>query len=160
MLILRLLFSEVSDLGSIFINALQKLLIGVIRFPAYIGAEHFCGKHSCNIGIIEFTAVTSGSQYHIRELGCFAGRFVCQKDNGSPLLMYHLRSEIHQPGIPGVGDKNSRLTCFQITGKIKHVLSMTSVIIYVRKCLSEDRDHHSRQAPWRPDLHGLMQYRR
>ena len=69
----------------------------------------------------------------------FHRQAVCQKDNRCPLLMYHLRSEIHQPGIPGVGDKNSRITCFQITGKIKHVLSMTSVIIYVRKCLSEDR---------------------
>ena len=139
MLILRFLFSEVSDLGSIFINALQKLLIGVIRFPAYIGAEHFCGKHSCNIGIIEFTAVTSGSQYHIRELGCFTGRFVCQKDNGSPLLMYHLRSEIHQPGIPGIGDKNRRIAFPQVAGKVKHVLPVASVIVYVGKRLPQDR---------------------
>ena len=139
MLILRSLFLKIPNLGGIFINALQQLLIGVVCFSAYISAEHFCGKHSCYIGIIEFTAVASGRQYHVRKLGCFTGRLVCQKDNRCPLLMYHLRSEIHQPGIPGVGDKNSRITCFQITGKIKHVLSMTSVIIYVRKCLSEDR---------------------
>ena len=44
---------------------------------------------------------------HVRKLGCFTGRLVCQKDNGCPLLMYHLSSEIHQPGIPGVGDKTA-----------------------------------------------------
>lgn len=139
MLILRSLFFKNFQSGRYIHQCAPAALIGVVCFSAYIGAEHFCGKHSCYIGIIEFTAVTSGRQYHVRKLGCFTGRLVCQKDNRCPLLMYHLRSEIHQPGILGVGDKNSRITCFQITGKIKHVLSMTSVIIYVRKCLSEDR---------------------
>ena len=139
MLILRSLFFKNFQSGRYIHQCAPAALIGVVCFSAYIGAEHFCGKHSCYIGIIEFTAVASGRQYHVRKLGCFTGRLVCQKDNRCPLLMYHLRSEIHQPGILGVGDKNSRITCFQITGKIKHVLSMTSVIIYVRKCLSEDR---------------------
>ena len=138
MLILRLLFSEVPDLGSIFIDTFQQLLVGIIRFPACICTEHLCCEHSCYIGIIEFTAVTSGSQYHIRELGCFAGRFVCQKDNGSPLLMYHLRSEIHQPGIPGIGDKNRRIAFPQVAGKVKHVLPVASVV-YVGKRLPQDR---------------------
>ena len=77
--------------------------------------------------------------FHIRELGCFAGRFVCQKDNGSPLLMYHLRSEIHQPGIPGIGDKNRRIAFPQVAGKVKHVLPVASVIVYVGKRLPQDR---------------------
>ena len=138
MLILRFLFSEVPNLGSIFINAFQQLLIGVIGFSAYISAEHFRRKHSRHIGIIKFTAVASGCQDHICKLGRLTGGLICQKDNGCSLFMYHLRSEIHQPGISGIGDKNCRIAFLKIAGKVEHILSVTSVIVYMGKGLPQD----------------------
>ncbi len=91
MLILRSLFLKIPNLGGIFINALQQLLIGVVCFSAYISAEHFCGKHSCYIGIIEFTAValavsTTSANLAVSQVGLSVKRIM-----DAPLLMYHLK---------------------------------------------------------------------